>query len=387
MNEATLRKISEQTRKRCAIKAYDEKTAKLFQPISLELFHFFFEVEKITFPIYFRIEDCLIEFIKPEEFSKILLKQLWTSLLKPGYQAEFCIRKADHPALSALFDQIRQAKLKKVLTADSSLDPKVVEVFGKVSYVSQMVVRGGLNPTVIGAVGQSAEYLVDNIFSSEKVVLTISKMVAIDPTLYDHCASVAMMSAIIGSRFLSTKLTKREAKLAAECGLYHDVGKTCVPSAILNKPGKFTPEEYTIMKTHAELGEQELQGMIGKGAAIDPVCARVAGEHHEDFCGTGYPRQRKGRFEEDQKNGIHLMSRIVTIADVYSALLMKRVYKESYQTADALKIMKENSGKFDPEIFSAFFGEVVKSLDDDENDSHSGRIFQLIDGQLKKVGG
>jgi HD-GYP domain-containing protein (c-di-GMP phosphodiesterase class II) len=386
VNEATLRKISEQTRKRCKIETFDAKMAKLFQPVSLELFHFFFEVDKISFPIYFRIEDCLIEFIKPEEFSKVLLKQLWGSLLKPGHQAEFCIRKSDHAALSALFDQIRQAKLKRVLTADPGLDPKIVEVFGKVSYVSQMVVRGGLNPSVISAVGQSAEFLVDNIFSSERVVTTISKMVAIDPTLYDHSASVAMMAAIIGSRFLPQKLTKKEARLAAECGLYHDVGKTCVPSAILNKPGKFTPEEYTIMKTHAELGEQEIKGLIAKGSPIDPLCARVAGEHHEDFCGSGYPRGRKGKFEDDPQNGIHLMTRIVTIADVYSALLMKRVYKESYETGEALKVMNDCSAKFDPEIFSAFVSEVVKSLNEEGDGADHGRILQVVKGKLQVFG-
>ncbi|MEI8283050.1 MAG: HD domain-containing phosphohydrolase, partial [Armatimonadota bacterium] len=126
------------------------------------------------------------------------------------------------------------------------------------------------------------------------------------------------------------------------------------------------------------------QQLISKGTAIDPLCARVAGEHHEDFCGTGYPRGRKGKFEEDPKNGIHLMTRIVTIADVYSALLMKRVYKESYQTADALKVMNDCSAKFDPEIFSAFVSEVVKSLNEEANTADHGRILEVVNGKLRE---
>jgi HD-GYP domain-containing protein (c-di-GMP phosphodiesterase class II) len=167
--------------------------------------------------------------------------------------------------------------------------------------------------------------------------------------------------------------------LVAQAGLYHDIGKTCVPNFILNKPGKFTPEEFEIMKSHTTLGHEELAKISHQGGGIDHLCCRVALEHHEKFDGSGYPLGKKGRFESDEENGIHLFSRIVSIADVYSALLMKRVYKPAYSSQDAVKTMAETATRdFDPEIFSDFVRTVIKSLNLHEEKKHSkGRILVI----------
>jgi hypothetical protein len=125
------------------------------------------------------------------------------------------------------------------------------------------------------------------------------------------------------------------------------------------------------------------------GAQIEPECVRVAGEHHEKFAGTGYPRKRAGRLEEDAENGIHLYSRIVTIADIYSALLMKRVYKDAYEPQDAIKTMAETAANdYDPELFHNFLKTVVNSLNTYQGtmSGGKGRILYFDDeGKLRET--
>jgi HD-GYP domain-containing protein (c-di-GMP phosphodiesterase class II) len=259
-----------------------------------------------------------------------------------------------------------------------TFDQKTLDLYSNLSAASQMIVNGGIDQSVIGAVKASAAYLVSNTIDSDAAISTLSRMITCDPTLYDHSASVAMFASVIALRLLPKPMTVRQADILAQCALYHDVGKTCVPSAVLNKPGKFTPAEYEVIKGHAELGRAELDRLIDNGALIDRLAARVAGEHHEKWDGSGYPNGRKGAFELDADNGIHVFTRIVTISDIYSALLMKRVYKSAYEPQDALKIMAGEMHGFDPEVFAPFLRGVVQSLNAEQQKvKGKGRILSI----------
>jgi len=130
----------------------------------------------------------------------------------------------------------------------------------------------------------------------------------------------------------------------------HDVGKIRISDVILNKPGKFTPDEYEIMKKHASFGGEIVKEVLGKNA--DKELVQIAGDvvcyHHEKWDGTGYPEGLKG--EE-----IPLCARIMAVADVFDALVSKRVYKEAMSVEDAFQILEEEAGKhFDPEIVDVF---------------------------------
>lgn len=354
--------IKEATRKRCKIIPADDKTLKRFIPICLELFPYLKEVEKIDFSLFFRNGDEMIEFIKPNELSHELLEQMWAASQKPGALVEICLLRADYKKFEAMINLVRNKKIKAVLEMDRTLDPKVTEVYSTLSSASQMIVRGGITNHVANQAITATATLMSSQIDSEVAVGTLSRMINCDSTLYDHSASVAMLSAIIASSFLPEPLTKPECEVVAQCGLYHDAGKSCVPNHVLNKPGIFTPEEFEIMKSHTEHGYDELLKAIGRGAPIHEVSARVALEHHERFNGKGYPRQRKGRLEEDE-NGIHQYTRIVSIADVYSALLMKRVYKDALSSLDAIKLMKKVADNdFDPLIFDPFYDHVMSSI-------------------------
>lgn len=131
----------------------------------------------------------------------------------------------------------------------------------------------------------------------------------------------------------------------------HDVGKILISDVILNKPGRFTPEEFEIMKTHARLGGEIVEKILGDNAdqELIQMAKDVACHHHEKWDGTGYPDGLSG--EE-----IPLAARIMAVADVFDALVNKRVYKEAMAEEKAFEILQEDSGShFDPVIVQCFF--------------------------------
>lgn len=379
--------ISEQTRKRCQIVEIGPETLKSYRSLSTELFDYLAVPGKLDFGLFFRVGSELIEFMRPEETSAELLNTLKSAMTKEYENIGVYIQERDYPKFERVLKNVRQMKIKSLLEKEPHLDRNTLELFSDLSNASQMVVRGGVTKDVAGRIQISTNNLVDGLMDSTAAIGSLSRMVACDPTLYDHSASVAMIATVIAGKILKTQMSRDQVKLIAQCGLYHDMGKTCVPAHVLNKPGKFTPEEYEIMKTHTTLGHKELMATIAAGAPIDATVARVALEHHERFTGKGYPRGRKGRMEDDPDNGIHIATRIVTIADVYSALLMKRVYKPAYDATEAIRIMAGSyTDDYDPDIFLPFLKHVVDSLNYYTQKSHTkdrGRILVVEDGKLK----
>lgn len=140
------------------------------------------------------------------------------------------------------------------------------------------------------------------------------------------------------------KLSKADYELIAMAAPLHDIGKMKVPDAILSKPGKLTPEEYEIIKTHSEEGAKIIDRTMSK--IEDPVYINFAREkalsHHEKWNGEGYPQKLKG--EE-----IPISARIMAVADVFDALCSARSYKKAFTMDEAYDILRENSGThFEP---------------------------------------
>lgn len=129
----------------------------------------------------------------------------------------------------------------------------------------------------------------------------------------------------------------------------HDIGKVGIPDSILLKPGKLSEAEWTIMQTHALIGENVLSSAAGQSGNEDLLIAsQVAGGHHEKWDGSGYPRRLKGQ-------DIPVAARIMAIADVYDALTTERVYKSAWQHTEAIAEIQSLEGKqFDPAIVAAF---------------------------------
>ena len=167
----------------------------------------------------------------------------------------------------------------------------------------------------------------------------------------------------------------------------HDIGKVGIADAILLKPGKLTPSEFEVMKTHAMIGAQALEGSIQqvltvraeRGLLDDEavssnaleflqVARQIAGGHHEKWDGSGYPLGLKG-------DAIPLPARLMAVADVFDALISRRHYKEPFPPEQVLHIMSEGCGRhFDPDVANAFlthvpdFAAIARRYGDDHPD-------------------
>lgn len=145
-------------------------------------------------------------------------------------------------------------------------------------------------------------------------------------------------------------LTDDYIELLVKATPLHDIGKIVVSDKILQKPGKLTPQEYEIIKLHAKEGGKVIQNVIGDIDENEYVAmaSDVATYHHEKWDGSGYNEGLKG---ED----IPLCARIMALADVFDALVSKRVYKEAMPVDEAFKIIQESSGThFDPKLAEVF---------------------------------
>jgi len=149
------------------------------------------------------------------------------------------------------------------------------------------------------------------------------------------------------SRIISEELgfSHDEAEVIEMAAPMHDIGKIGIRDDILLKPGKLTSDEFEIMKTHTLIGHDILKDSPSKYLQMGGI---IALSHHEKFDGTGYPYGKKG--EE-----IPIEARIVTVADVYDALVSERPYKNAWSMQAALEYMDNLSGKhFDPDCLQAF---------------------------------
>lgn len=146
-------------------------------------------------------------------------------------------------------------------------------------------------------------------------------------------------------------VSRDDVELMTLAARYHDIGKLDVPAEILNKPGRFTPEERALVERHAEFGARRLERIPG----ISPTMVDAARYHHERFDGNGYA----GLTGE----AIPLVARIIAIADVHDALAAKRVYKEPMPEAEVLLAMTSDEAfpalghrAFDPGLLRTFVG-------------------------------
>ncbi|MBS4017635.1 MAG: response regulator [Dechloromonas sp.] len=175
---------------------------------------------------------------------------------------------------------------------------------------------------------------------------------------------IEVLMADLAQRPEFAELTPLRQKLIAKAAPLHDIGKVGIPDAILLKPGRLTPEEFEIMKTHARIGADALDEAITRVLtdrqqnqpaeedrySLDflEAAREIAGGHHEKWDGSGYPLGLQG-------DEIPLSARLMALADVFDALISKRHYKVAFPLEEAIRIIVDGRGKhFDPRIVDCF---------------------------------
>jgi putative nucleotidyltransferase with HDIG domain len=154
-----------------------------------------------------------------------------------------------------------------------------------------------------------------------------------------HCQRVADYACRLAAE---VGMSEREMVWFRMGAFLHDLGKTEVPEEILNKPGRLTPEERALMERHPVIGD-EMLAPVEFPWDIRPMVR----SHHERWDGTGYPDRLSG-------TDIPRPARILRIADIFDALTTARSYRAPLTPYEALRIMDEDEGSFDPEVFTAF---------------------------------
>jgi response regulator RpfG family c-di-GMP phosphodiesterase len=166
-----------------------------------------------------------------------------------------------------------------------------------------------------------------------------------------HVRRIGLYAAVLGEALGWDRTSCENIRIAAPM---HDIGKIGIPDAILRKPGRLTSDEFRIMQQHTVIGARMLEG---SDIPLLKVAAEVALCHHEKWNGSGYPNGLKGI-------EIPISARIVTIVDVYDAMISRRVYKPAIPEQEVIASMRAASGvDFDPEIFEVFTG-VIDTMRD-----------------------
>jgi putative two-component system response regulator len=176
-------------------------------------------------------------------------------------------------------------------------------------------------------------------------------------------------------------LTPENIELLFKSAPLHDIGKVGIPDRILLKPGRFEPEEFEIMKTHTTLGRDAI-AHAERALSVEVDFLRMAKEiaysHQEKWDGSGYPEGLSG-------DDIPVSARLMAVADVYDALISRRIYKASMPHEQAVSIIQEGSGNhFDPDIVEAFsasteaFLTIAQRYADSDSDLEQKAAYQLI---------
>ncbi|WP_056351197.1 HD domain-containing phosphohydrolase [Methylobacterium sp. Leaf89] len=161
-----------------------------------------------------------------------------------------------------------------------------------------------------------------------------------DNATHQHCLLVAGLAAGFG-RHLGLKMA--DCRALTEAALLHDLGKAQIPHAILNKPGRLDPAEQAVMRTHPDLGH----AMLLEQGGFPEIMLAVVRSHHEALDGSGYPDGLEGPDIPD-------LVRLVTICDIYGALIERRPYKAPLDPGEAYGILAGMVGKVDRDLVRAF---------------------------------
>lgn len=187
--------------------------------------------------------------------------------------------------------------------------------------------------------------LMKAITDNDAIAVDISALKVSDEYTFKHSVDVATMAMIIAKKH---GLKQQEIYEIGISGLLHDVGKSKIPNEVLNKPGKLNDMEFALMKQHTLFGyailkdKQDISSSISMGVL----------QHHEKINGKGYPLGTP-------ENKISQYARILSVADIYDALVTERPYKSAFSQRDAVEMIMSMTGELDINVMKSFLGSVI----------------------------
>jgi HD-GYP domain-containing protein (c-di-GMP phosphodiesterase class II) len=203
--------------------------------------------------------------------------------------------------------------------------------------------RGRRSRALVGDLRAGEIVASEEAYLGARVRALMVRLAAKDTSTEEHTRRVAALAVEIGERL---GLSPSRLRSLAIGGLLHDIGKLSIPASILQKPGPLDDDEFSLVKTHPERGRELLVELGG----FDDAVRRLVLDHHERLDGTGYPRGIRG-------DDLDLATRILSVCDVYDALVSARVYRAAWTRDQALELLRDGSGAaFDARCVTALEG-------------------------------
>ena len=226
--------------------------------------------------------------------------------------------------------------------------------------------RDGLRDQNIFLEAEIARRMGENLLIQEVSIRALARLAEIrDPETGNHLRRTQAYMNVLARRLAldprhAATLTPHTIDLIVKSAPLHDIGKVGIPDYILLKPGKLTPEEWTIMQTHARLGAEAIEHAEEDAERPVPFLAiakEIARHHHERWDGSGYPDRLAGE-------AIPIAARLMALADVFDALISRRVYKDPVSLDGAREMICAGRGThFDPDVVDAFLADLPQFAD------------------------
>lgn len=268
------------------------------------------------------------------------------SLLKLGIMTVY-IRDEDYnpddpdkvlsPAAKRNVDRLRTEDRTKVTLSES--------VKKRVSEGIQYIYNNADSQELASTTDNIANNLMDAIDGNDAIAIDINELKTSDEYTFKHSVDVATISMILAKQ---QKLSKKEIYEIGVSGLLHDIGKTKIPLEILNKPGRLDDSEFAIMKQHSVYGYH----MIKDRPEFNNSISLGVLQHHEKINGTGYP------LGFDDKR-ICPYAKILTVADIYDALVTERPYKSAFSQRDAVEMIMSMTAELDLSVMKSFLESMI----------------------------
>lgn len=266
------------------------------------------------------------------------------ALLKRGIGAIYTSEGEDDPEDELIPEDIKE-KIEKIKVSDPAKIELTESVKARVSEGIQYMYQNTEADNFTETTSNIANDLMSAVLDNDAIAVDISTLKVSDEYTFKHSVDVATMSMVVAKKH---GLSEQQIYEIGVAGLLHDVGKSKIPNEILNKPGRLDDNEFAMMKQHTLFGFKILKD---KSDIKDEIKLGVL-QHHEKINGKGYPQGLP-------ENKINTYAKILSVVDIYDALVTKRPYKEPFSQRDAVEMIMAMTEEIDINVMKSFLESVI----------------------------
>lgn len=296
--------------------------------------------------------------------GSVLDEYIIDSLLKLGIMSVYIRDGEDEPDEEPVeISAAAQKNIDKLYTADRSKVTLSNSVRERVAKGIQFIYNNTDSADLADTTDSIAHDLIGAIDSNDAIAIDINALKTSDEYTFKHSVDVATIAMILAKQ---QGLSKKEIYEIGISGLLHDIGKTKIPLEILNKPARLNDDEFAIMRQHSVYGYK----MVKERPDFNDSIALAVLQHHEKANGKGYPLGVAS-------NKITPYAKILSVADIYDALITKRPYKKAFSQRDAVEMIMSMTGELDMTAMRSFLESMILYPVD--------TIVELSNGEKAKV--